>query len=117
MEFNTKSTIGKAIGRALKNQAVESAKNLNTDLISGKEGVEREVNNNNSNIKRRAMLGLQPLNEYNDCRELKRKTNKKPERWLFIDYDRSEEKKNPQVKKKKNIKFCSKKRMKNMKIY
>ena len=90
MEFNTKSTIGKVIGRALKNQAVESAKNLNTDLISGKEGVEREVNNN---IKGRAMLGLQPLNEYNNCRELKRKTNKKPERWSFIDYDRSEEKK------------------------
>ena len=48
MEFNTKSTTGKPIRRALKNQAIESATNLATDVLSGnslKEGVEREVNN------------------------------------------------------------------------
>ena len=43
-----KSNTGKAIGRALKNQAIETDTNLTGDLISGnslKEGVEREVNN------------------------------------------------------------------------
>ena len=43
-----KSNTGKAIGRALKNQAIESAINLATDVLSGnslKEGVESEVNN------------------------------------------------------------------------
>ena len=43
-----KSTTGKAMGRALKNQAIETATNLATDILSGnslKEGVEREVNN------------------------------------------------------------------------
>ena len=43
-----KSNTGKVIGRALKNQAIESATNLANDVLSGnslKEGVEREVNN------------------------------------------------------------------------
>ena len=73
MEFNTKSTTGKAMGGELKNQTVT---NLATDVLSGnslKEGVEREVNN----IKGRAVLGLQQLGEdNNNCWELKRKTKK-----------------------------------------
>ena len=71
-----KSTTGKAVGRALKKQAIETATNLATDILSGnslKEGVEREVNN----IKGRAVLGIQHLGEdNNNCRELKRKTKK-----------------------------------------
>ena len=50
------------MGRALKNQAIETATNLATDILSGnslKEGVEREVNN----IKGRAVLSLQHLGE------------------------------------------------------
>ena len=66
-----KSTTGKAMGRALKNQAIETATNLATDILSGnslKEGVEREVNN----IKGRAVLG----EDNNNDRELKRITKK-----------------------------------------
>ena len=69
-----KANTGKAVGRALKNQAIESATNLATDILSGnslKEDVEREVNN----MKGRAVLGLQHLGEdnYRD----KKKKNKK----------------------------------------
>ena len=55
-----KSNTGKVIGRALKNQAIETATNLATDVLSGnslKEGVQREVNN----LRGRAVLGLQHL--------------------------------------------------------
>ena len=73
VKYNT----GKAIGRALKNQAIETATNLATNVLSGnsiKEGVERGVNN----IKGRGVLVLQQLGEdnNNNCRELKRKTKK-----------------------------------------
>ena len=67
-----KSNKGKAVGRSLKNQAIESATNLATDVLSGnslKEGVKREVNN----IKGRAVLGLQHLGEDRD----KKRKNKK----------------------------------------
>ena len=67
-----KSNTGKVIGRALKNQAIDSATNLATDILSGnslKKGVEREVNN----IKGRAVLGLQHLGEDRD----NKKKNKK----------------------------------------
>ena len=53
-----KSNTGKAIGNALKNQAIDTAKNLAADVLSGnplKEGVKREVHN----IKNRAALGIQ----------------------------------------------------------
>ena len=72
-----KSNTGKAVGRALKNQAIESATNLATDILSGnslKEGVEREVNN----IKGGAVLGLQHLREdKEDNYRDKKKKNKK----------------------------------------
>ena len=72
-----KSTTDKAVGRALKNQAIETATNLATDILSGnslKEGVEREVNN----IKGRAVLGLQHLGEdKEDNYRYKKKKNKK----------------------------------------
>ena len=67
-----KSNTGKVIGGALKNQAIESATNLATDVLSGnslKKGVEREVNNING----RVVLGLQHLGEDRD----KKKKNKK----------------------------------------
>ena len=72
-----KSTTGKAMGRALKNQAIETATNLATDILSGnslKEGVEREVNN----IKGRAVLSLKHLGEdKEDNYRDKKKKNKK----------------------------------------
>ena len=43
-----KSNTGKAIGNALKNQAIDTAKNLAADVLSGNplnEGVKREVHN------------------------------------------------------------------------
>ena len=72
-----KSTTGKAVGRALKKQAIETATNLATDILSGnslKEGVEREVNN----IKGRAVLSLKHLGEdKEDNYRDKKKKNKK----------------------------------------
>ena len=72
-----KSTTGKAVGRALKNQAIETASNLATDILSGnslKDGVEKEVNN----IKGRAVLSLQHLGEdKEDNYRDKKKKNKK----------------------------------------
>ena len=81
MEFNTKSTIGKivkcnickAMGGELKKQAISTGTNLLADIVAGnnlKEGIDREV----GNIGQNAALGLQPLGEDNNCRELKRKT-------------------------------------------
>ena len=43
-----RSDTGQAIGNALKNQAINTAKNLATDVLTGnplKEGVKREVHN------------------------------------------------------------------------
>ena len=43
-----RSNTGQAIGNALKNQAIDTAKNLATDVLTGnnlKEGVKREVHN------------------------------------------------------------------------
>ena len=67
-----RSNTGQAIGNALKNQAIDTAKNLATDVLSGnssKEGVKREVHN----IKHRAALGIQQLNKKQvvNCRESK----------------------------------------------
>lgn len=91
-----KSNTGKAIGNALKNQAIDTAKNLAADVLSGnplKEGVKREVHN----IKNRAALGIQQLNKNQEviCRESKRqsksksrgktKVNKKVGKWVWFD--------------------------------
>ena len=91
-----KSNTGKAIGNALKNQAIDTAKNLAADVLSGnplKEGVKREVHN----IKNRAALGIQQLNKNQEviCRESKRqsksksrgktKVNKKVGKWIWFD--------------------------------
>ena len=71
-----KSNTGKAVGRVLKKQAIETATNLAGDILSGnsfKEGVEREVNN----IKGKAASHIQQLgNDKNNCKELKRRTKK-----------------------------------------
>ena len=71
-----KSNTGKAIGRALKHQAISTGTNLLADIVAGnnlKEGIDRKV----GNIRQNAALSLQPLGEdYNNCRELKRKTKK-----------------------------------------
>ena len=89
-----KSNTGKAIGNALKNQAIDTAKNLAADVLSGNplnEGVKREVHN----IKNRAALGIQQLNKNQEviCREPKRqsksrgktKVNKKVGKWVWFD--------------------------------
>ena len=70
-----RSNTGQAIGNALKNQAIDTAKNLATDVLSGnnlKEGVKREVHN----IKNRAALGIQQLNKKQEikCPESKRQS-------------------------------------------
>ena len=80
MEFNTKSTTGKDVGRVLKNQAISAVKsstgraigealknqaisrgtNLLTDIVAGNnlnEGINREV----GNIRQNAALGIQQL--------------------------------------------------------
>ena len=71
------SNSGQAIGNALKDQAINTAKNLATDLLTGnplKEGVQREVHN----IRNRAALGIQQLNKKEEvnCRESKRQSKK-----------------------------------------
>ena len=97
-----KSNTGKAIGNALKNQAIDTAKNLATDVLTGnnlKEGVKREVHN----IKNSAALGIQQLNKKKEikCRESKRqskevenskskskrktKVNKRVGKWVWFD--------------------------------
>jgi len=56
-----KSNTGRAITSALKTQAIDTAKNLATDVLLGnnlKEGLNREVNN----IRARAADGIQQLN-------------------------------------------------------
>ena len=70
-----RSNTGQAIGNALKDQAINTAKNLATDVLTGnplKEGVKREVHN----IRNRAALGIQQLNKKEEvnCRESKRQS-------------------------------------------
>ena len=102
-----RSNTGQAIGNALKNQAIDTAKNLATDVLTGnnlKEGVKREVHN----IKNRAALGIQQLNKKQEikCRESKRqskevenskskskrktKVNKRVGKWVWFDKPRNE---------------------------
>ena len=55
-----KSNMEKATGYALKNQAIDTAKNLATDVLNGnplKEGVKREVNN----IKKQSCIGYSTI--------------------------------------------------------
>ena len=55
-----RSYTGQAIGNAFMDQAINSAKNLATDVLTGnplKEGVKREA----QNIRNRAILGIQQL--------------------------------------------------------
>ena len=102
-----RSNTGQAIGNALKNQAIDTAKNLATDVLTGnnlKEGVKREVHN----IKNRAALGIQQLNKKQEikCRESKRqskevensksrskrktKVNKRVGKWVWFDKPKNE---------------------------
>ena len=102
-----RSNTGQAIGNALKNQAIDTAKNLATDVLTGnnlKEGVKREVHN----IKNRAALGIQQLNKKQEikCPESKRKSkevqnsksrskkktkvNKRPGKWVWFDKPKNE---------------------------
>ena len=55
-----RSNTGQAIGNALKNQAIDTAKNLATDVLSGnnlKEGIKREVHN----IKKQSCIGYSTI--------------------------------------------------------
>ena len=102
-----RSNTGQAIGNALKNQAIDTAKNLATDVLTGsnlREGVKREVHN----IKNRAALGIQQLNKKQEikCWESKRqskevenskskskrktKVNKRVGKWVWFDKPRNE---------------------------
>ena len=102
-----RSNTGQAIGNALKNQAIDTAKNLATDVLTGnnlKEGVKREVHN----IKNRAALGIQQLNKKQEikCPESKRqskevqnsksrskrktKVNKRAGKWVWFDKPKNE---------------------------
>ena len=68
-----RSNTGQAIGNALKDQAINTAKNLATDVLTGnplKEGVKREVHN----IRNRAALGIQQLNKKEEVNCPKRKS-------------------------------------------
>ena len=68
-----RSNTGQAIGSALKEQAINSAKKLATDVLTGnplKEGVKREVHN----IRNRAALGIQQLNKKEEVNCPKRKS-------------------------------------------
>ena len=67
------SNTGKAIGNEIKDQAINTAKNLATDVLTGnplKEGVKREVHN----IRNRAALGIQQLNKKEEVNCPKRKS-------------------------------------------
>ena len=129
MEFNTKSTIGKAVksntgkavGRALKKQANSTGTNLLADIVAGnnlKEGIDREV----GNIRQNAALSIQKLTNTNkhyesdDESEIETNKNIQPRKKKnqlknkkkqnkfddFLDDEiRIKKKKNPQVKKKK----------------
>ena len=68
-----RSNTGQAIGNALKDQAINTAKNLATDVLTGnplKEGVKREVHN----IRNRAALGIQQLNKKEEVNCPKKKS-------------------------------------------
>ena len=119
MEFNTKSSTGKAIGEALKNHAISTGKNLLTDIVAGNklnEGIKREV----GNIRQNAALGIQQLantnKHYESDDESEIETNKKIQskrknqtkkkkqnnfNFLLDDEIRIKKKKNCQVKKEK----------------
>ena len=60
-----KSNTGKAIGRALKDQAISTGTNLLADIVAGNnlnEGINREV----GNIRQNAALGIQQLTNNNN---------------------------------------------------
>ena len=99
-----RSNTGQAIGNALKDQAINTAKNLATDVLTGnplKEGVKREVHN----IRNRAALGIQQLNKKEEVncpkrkskevetskpkskrkRKTKQKAKKGDEKWVWFD--------------------------------
>ena len=67
------SNTGQAIGNALKDQAINTAKNLATDVLTGnpfKESIKQEVHN----IRNRAALGIQQLNKKEEVNCPKRKS-------------------------------------------
>ena len=66
------SKTGQILGRQLKDQAIDTAINLVTDVFTGnplREGVKREVNKKN-----RAALGIQQLNKKEEVNCPKRKS-------------------------------------------
>ena len=76
-----KSSTGKAIGRALKDQAISPGTNLLADLAAGKhlkEGIDREV----GNIRQYTALGIQKLanQHYESDGESEIETKKKKRR-------------------------------------
>ena len=92
-----KSNAGKAVGRALKKQAISTGTNLLADIVAGnnlKEGIDREV----GNIRQNAALGIQQLtnNNNNNPYESEIETSKK------IQSKRKNQTKNKKQTKKKN---------------
>ena len=95
-----KSNAGKAVGRALKKQAISTGTNLLADIVAGnnlKEGIDREV----GNIRQNAALGIQQLtntnnNPYESDDESEIETSKK------IQLKRKNQTKNKKQTKKKN---------------
>ena len=92
-----KSNAGKAVGRALKKQAISTGTNLLADIVAGnnlKEGIDREV----GNIRQNAALGIQQLTNYNNNNpyESEIETSKK------IQSKRKNQTKNKKQTKKKN---------------
>ena len=91
-----KSNTGKAIGRALKDQAISTGTNLLADIVAGnnlKEGIDREV----GNIRQNAALGIQQLtNNNNNPYESEIETSKE------IQSKRKNQNKNKKRTKKKN---------------
>ena len=89
---------GKAIGRALKDQAISTGTNLLADIVAGNnlnEGINREV----GNIRQNAALGIQQLTNnkpYESDDECEIETSKK------IQLKRKNQTKNKKQTKKKN---------------
>ena len=86
-----KSNTGRAIGRALKDQAITTGTNLLADVVAGndlKQWVDREV----ENVRQRATLGIQQLN--NTCQGYE----------VESDESEIETKRIPKQKKKKQAK-------------
>ena len=68
-----RSNTGQAIGKAIKDQAINIVKNLATDVLTGnplKEGVKREA----QYIRKRAVSGIQQLNKKQEVNCPKRKS-------------------------------------------